>query len=225
MKSLLKIDIITCLLLDKRLDLWDGVRKSISGTFGIEPKPFLVGDGKLSVHMPYSHIDVEKIPTRLPQSTNYPTWYTKNCYNAYLSHKKILEQIYQSGEEILLLIEDDIIVEDDFVDIWNNSSDFFQNNKWDMLYFGCYHSPRDINVTPNVYKLNGAGGWHGVLMQRHMIPEILKYGSIGPMDEICGRFIHPKFNCYGIYPSIISQQSGYSFVERQNLIKPSRYSI
>ena len=216
----LPADKATCLLLDKRYDNFEHISDTISKYIDIEP--FIVGDGTRD--LVYSHIDIDEIPPRLIGSSNYPTWHTKQCYNAYLSHRKILEKAYKEKIDVLLL-EDDVFLEPDFEDIWNSSSKFFKENPWDMLYFGCYHSGMSEKITDNIYRLFRCAGWHAVIIKWYMIPPILNYGPIGPMDEICHRYIQPNYLCYGIYPSIISQCNGYSFIEQGNLDKPSRYKL
>ena len=72
-------------------------------------------------------------------------------------------------------------------------------------------------------KLHGSGGWHGVLLRKKIMEELVNAIPIGPYDWQMGEFYHNRYNCYGIYPSIISQKSGFSYVENSNLDKPSRY--
>lgn len=212
------------LILDKRLDNIAPLIKQITD-LDIPIDLFIAGDGTRKVD--YNHIDIQELPPRFPNSINYPTWWTRpNAYNAYLCHKKILEKAIKDNISNILLLEDDAFLEDDFEEIFNKAWNFLSNTSWDMIYFGGYHHTGSWEKTKNenVLRLKGSGGFHGVLLQKHIAEELLSFGPIGPTDWISGKFIHQLYNCYAIYPSIISQNDKqFSYVEGCELTKPSRY--
>lgn len=212
-----------CLLLDKRIEFWS----ELHGSFiqkGIGLQRFLVGDGGLNEH--YSHVDSGSLPDYYNGSTNYGTWYKSPApLNAWLSHRKIIEKSLLEGFDHVLIIEDDVFIEDDFDEVLWKAEPFFIENKWDAVYFGGYHNENSWRLTnnDNVIKLQGSGGWHGVLLSRPIMEELMQELPIGPYDWIMGQKYHQKYDCYAIYPSVISQKSGHSYVENSNLDKPSRY--
>lgn len=200
-----------------KLDLWHKLRI------------FTCGDGT-HPDLNYDHIDVKELPRILPNSTDYPTWRNKcHAYNAFLCHQKILKEALSSGYEYILMTEDDAIIEDDFHEILNKVSPDLETKNWSMLYLGAFHFPGSTIPTanPNLFKINQAGGFHGVILRRDIIAELVYNFSdgIGPIDWICGKFLHSVYDCYCVYPSIISQRDNiHSYVEDCILKKPDRYS-
>jgi GR25 family glycosyltransferase involved in LPS biosynthesis len=218
-----KIDKAVCMCLDRRIQNYNHINEQCQKYLGIEPQLFISGNSNLALN--YNRIDIRELPPKLRFSTSYPSWWTFGCYNAYLSHKQILEEFLDTPLETLLILEDDIQFEPDFAELYNTTIPILETVEWSMIYLGCYFTTRSrqISATKNIYRVDGVAGWHAVLLKRHIVEEVLKFGPIGPMDNICGRFIHQKYPCYGIYPSIITQQSGYSYIEGGYLNKKSRY--
>ncbi len=212
-----------CLLLDKRIDNWKEIQESFAKK-NINLQSFLVGDGKLDGYK-YSHVDVASIPPVYHNSINYRSWYRESTFNAWLSHRKIIQKSLEEGFDHVMIVEDDVFIEDDYDSILAKAAPFFKDNKWDMIYLGGYHNQDSWQLTTNenVIKLKGSGGWHAVILTELIMVKMLEFNPIGPMDWITGKYIHPDYDCYAIYPSIVSQKSGYSFVEESQLNKPSRY--
>ena len=218
-------DVSYVLTLVNRVMSYDRLHKECR-TKGFVPKMFLVGKND-DPEVAFDHDDVDELPPRFSNSINYPTWHSRpNAYNAWLSHRKILEKTLAEGKHSLLLLEDDATFEPDFDEIFRAIVPTLSKLKWDMLYLGGYHRPGSWTPTENknLIRLNGSGGWHGVIMKENVIRELLEFSPIGPMDWIAQNYVHPIFSCYAVYPSIISQIDGYSHVEGHELSKPSRYA-
>lgn len=217
------IDIAYCVILDKRIDFWPDLQKSFADK-GIDLKKFVVGDGKTLPEKEYSLIDIPEKPPLYNVTNFYPSWVTKtNAYNAFLSHRKIIDTCFLRRNKNVLIIEDDVFIENDFNEIINNIGDYFENNQFDLIQFGAYHSGKTQEILPNLLKTSDSGGWHGVLINNSIFRHLLSFLPVGPFDWICGQYIQNNYNCYSIYPSIISQKNGYSYVEGSELDKPSRY--
>ena len=215
-----------CLILDQRIGNWHDLKYSFMRQ-GINLQRFLVGDGHLKELYQYDHIDVKTLPPIYEDSINYETWYkSPNPYNAWLSHQKILRKTLMEGFQYVFMVEDDVIIEDDFGEILSKIEPFFDEHKWDAIYFGAYHNPTSWEPTSNenVIKVKGSGGLHACLLSEPLIQELIQLRPTGPIDWQLGQYFHNKYDCYAVYPSIISQSSGYSFVENSNLEKPSRYA-
>lgn len=213
----LKVTQVTCLVLDKRYNQWLQIQKQAK-ELGIEITPFIVGDGTDS--LVYDLIDnTDGQPASGLNSSRFFAW---------KSHKRIFELFMESHNSDLFLLEDDIYFTEDFTDIVEDNFSIF-SEEWDMLYYGCFYNHIDAKCSktkyPNVVRLNGSGGFHGVRIKRHVVEELLKFGPIGPYDWIAGKYIHPNYICYGFTPSIICQQDGYSFVEQGYLKKPDRHMV
>lgn len=216
------------LVLDKR---WDYVPQLVAN-FNVldlwhKCRLFVAGDGT-KYGLTYNHIDVKELPPRYPTSTDYPTWWARpNAYNAWLCHKKIFEEAYAAGYKYILLMEDDAVVEQDFHEILAKVEPTLEKLDWSMLYFGAYHYEGSSLPTenPNLLKAAGCGGFHGVVLRRDVIAELIhNFGNaIGPWDWVTGRYLHSVYNCYTVYPGIINQRDGiFSYVEDQVLQKPKR---
>jgi len=219
------INLAMCLTLDERIEELQRIKMEWH-KFGVWVEPFIVGKGNKLNKRLYDHIDIDKKPPVYTNSTNYPTWWKPNTYNAWLSHRKIFERFIQSELSILLLLEDDSFIEEDAKDILEDVSPYLDTIGWDMLYLGSYPNPGSWTPTQhkNIIRLCGAGGFHSVIMKDYVVKQLLEFDPIGPYDNLAGRYLHDRFNCYGIYPSIVSQKSGFSFIEESELQKPNRWS-
>jgi GR25 family glycosyltransferase involved in LPS biosynthesis len=212
-----------CLILDKRIDNWKDIHSQFL-TKGLNVQRFLVGNGSLQEE--YCHVDTPELPPAFSESINYETWWkTPNPYNAWISHRKIIGKSLAEGFDHVLILEDDVFIEDDFDEVLSKTKQFFKDHKWDAVYFGGYHNPNSWKFTTNdnVIKLAGSGGWHAVCLTRPIMEKLMTLPPIGPYDWTMGKYLHQQYDCFAIYPSIISQQSGFSWVEMGNLEKPSRY--
>jgi hypothetical protein len=208
-------------MLDKRISRAQNIKQQ-ANSLNIDVDFFICGNGNLDLK--YDHMDTIELPPRYSNSTEYPTWHRRpNAYNAWLCHKKIIINALENNCDFLLILEDDVIFEKDFVEIIDKTDDFFNNNSWDMIYFGWYSNGHLMPTNnPHVYKMNGGAGLHGILLTKKIMEILLQFDPIGPFDWICGTHINPSFNCYAMYPSIITQESGYSYIEGGNLEKPDR---
>lgn len=220
------VDKTVCLSLDRRMSRAMGI-KAEAKKFGLDVQLFIAGDGETLPRQTYDHID--QIDCDIPvyrESTTYPTWHNRdNAYNAWLCHKKIVTHAYLEDVERLLLLEDDILFEEDFEEIFTKANRVLKALTWDMIYFGWYSNGHIEPVSDHVYNMNGGGGFHGVLINRTIMNEMCKELPIGPFDWIAGQKYHSKYKAYAIYPSIITQEDGYSFVEGSDLKKPARDKI
>ncbi len=223
-----KVERAYALVLDKR---WDFVPQIIAN-FNVldlwhKCRLFIAGSGS-NEKLTYDHIDTKDLPPRYPNSTDYPTWWARpNAYNAWLCHKKIFEEAYAAGYKYILLMEDDAVVEKDFSEILAKVETTLDEIDWSMLYFGAYHYQGSSSPTnnPHLLKANGCGGFHGVIIRRDVIAELVHNfnQAIGPYDWLVGRYLHCMYNCYTIYPGIINQRDNiHSYVEDQILHKPPR---
>lgn len=215
-------DKIYGLYLDERIANYEKINNIV------EHEKFIAGKGVLLPKEEYDHIDTNDPPPIYLNSIQYATWFSRNsAYNAWLCHRKIFRKFYEDPDKpkTLLLFEDDIFFHSDWLAVLNldTVSPILKNKEWDMFYFGCYHNKKQEIINSNIFKLRGAGGFHAVGMTRDIVGELLEFPPIGPYDYIAGRYLHPKYNCYSVYPSVIDQVSGYSYVEGHNLEKPDRW--
>lgn len=215
-----------CLVLDKRINNWFKICKDWQ-QIGFPVIPYIVGDGSTLDNEVYSRIDIQQKPPLYNDTINYPTWINNySPYNAWLSHREIFKIFINECEnyEYLLLLEDDIYIEPDFHEILIKCEDDINQLEPDMLYLGSYNLKNTWSPTlnPNLLKCKGTGGFHSVLLKRKIVNQLLKFDPIGPYDWIAGNYLHHHFNCFCIFPCIVSQSSGWSFIENCELNKPAR---
>lgn len=212
------------LTLDKRLEDAKNLKTSLKSK-NIDAQLFVAGYPEKDTNIQYNYIDTLSFPPIYIGGIDYRTWYSRpNAFNAWKCHRKIFLEALENDVDNLFLLEDDSILEDDFDEILESCESFFKTRHWDMIYFGCYHNNNSIETSnENVLKMGGGGGFHAVLMNKEILNELVKAHPIGPFDWIAGKFLHSEYDCYAIYPCIISQKSGYSFVEGQDLTKPERF--
>lgn len=221
-----QINVAHCLTLDERIEELPRIKKEWA-KHNVWVEPFIAGKGKKLSRSLYDHIDIPEKPPILPLSTNYPTWRNgENAYNAWLSHRKIFEKFIQSELPILFLLEDDIEISDDFEEILTSVTPYLETIGWDALYLGAYH--REGTWVPtehkNLIRICGSAGFHSLLLKKHVVEALLELDPLGPFDELASRFLHGRFNCYSIFPSVVNQKSGFSHVEQSFLNKPDRYT-
>lgn len=210
------------LYLDERISNYNAVNKIVPH------EKFVAGKGKILPIEEYNHIDIQDKPPVYLNSINYATWHVRSsAYNAWLCHQKIFRKFYNDPEKPnrLLLFEDDIFFHSDWEAVLHleNVYNKLISLDWDMFYFGCYNNGKHLKVSDNVLKLNGAGGFHCVGMTREIVGKLLEFPPIGPYDWIAGKYLHSEYKCYAVYPTVVDQASGYSYIEGHNLEKPDRW--
>lgn len=214
---------VKCLVLDKRYDDWLVLNEQLKKNGIDNAVPFIAGRGEYD--LPYSMIDKEELPPLFYNSTTYPTWRNRpNAYSAWKCHKKMIED---SAGNDLLLLEDDAVLCDDFDELLEKSLSYLSETKlgWDMLYLGWYSNGHLIDTKhENVKRMVGGAGFHGVVLRGFATELLSKCYPTAPFDEIAGRLQKDGvLRAYAVYPSIIVQKSGFSYVEGSNLEKPERY--
>lgn len=220
----LNVDAVFCLCLDKRQDLWKPLVE-MTWDFGWNTTPFIVGDGVNLPNRMYDLIDENVFPPKLPESTNYMSWHNRpNAYNAWKSHKKIIDICLKEDYEKVMFMEDDILLSKNFNNDIKEIEEFFLNISFDMLYLGSYTDIKNIDKVDNrIFKLNGndCGGLHGLIVNKKILKKMSNFLPFGPFDWMCNKYLHKIFDCYVVYPSLILQKSGHSYVENSWLDKNS----
>lgn len=223
-KLLNLIDIAICSTLDKRYEQASELIKTSKSYLPnyLNVEPYIGGDGSRK-DIVYNRIDNNEYPPRLPYSINYPTWWNRpNNYNAWKCHRDMFQKGYDSNAEVMLMLEDDAQFEPDFTEIMNKVDSFFMSTEWDLIYLGSYINKSSETENEHVLRLWNGGGTHGLLIRRHILEILINMQPIGPFDWVLS-LIQPQIKAYAIYPSIITQRSGYSHIEGNILEKPDRY--
>ena len=211
--NLCDFDRIECICLDKRVEQWEELEKQFSDR-GALVNRFVVGKGSVLQKDQYDQIDEDEIP----DDNIWDNRFTKNAYFCHMSHRKILEKAKADGVKNILLLEDDCKLSDSFDKIINDvSNQMIELNicdKWDTFSFGQNITwGNATRVSKNILKLNGGVYcWHAIAINYTVYDELLSLPIIGPFDYLWANYIQPKFNCYGIWPSVALQKPGMSYV-------------
>jgi hypothetical protein len=130
-----------------------------------------------------------------------------------LSVYAMLAKFYATGEDRMLMLEDDCVLSDNALDQFEKSVRELPPT-WEMLYLGC--NIIENNARPysaNLAKTTGAWTTHAVGIRRSVAEAVLKAGidpGNGMMDDWFAKKIHPKGQSYVCKPMIAVQRPGYS---------------
>ncbi len=122
-----------------------------------------------------------------------------------LSHIKVLEKAIQDGVENLLILEDDIVFEDDFVEgIKNFLSDL--PDDWDALMFGGNHFIPPKVLHGNVCRCNFTGLTHAYVIRRRIMADLLnKFKTSSTHTDMTFAQEQRHYKVYAPHPFIVTQ--------------------
>ena len=228
--NLSDIDKIICLCLDKRVKLWSELDEQVKSIFGRPMQKFIVGDGQSLDGHAYDKVDNnEKPPSTQSGSkigglalstSNHPmpetskSWMNRpNAYNAWKSHKEMMNIVLDEGASNALFLEDDAYFTNDFVENLQQ----IEYEEWDGLWLGSYHrgnqSHYDMYEKFEIKLSQGHAGFHACILKRNVIEEVVKHPPIGPIDLILGSVISSRYDFGVCVPNLAIQRSTHSFVE------------
>lgn len=145
-----------------------------------------------------------------------------------LSHYFLLKKLYKSSNKISIILEDDIIIPNNFKYRLNNILNNLPN-KWDIIWLGgCNIKGKLINnmyIKPTTFKGTYNLCMHAYLVNNKSIPKILKYliPIYRPIDSQL-RVSFNKLNIYYVYPNLIFQNKNLISVRRKlDNLKQSKY--
>lgn len=205
-------DRIQCLCLDKRWKNWAHIEQEFA-TRGGKVERFIVGKGKVFPKNRYDHIDSrEVIPTWHPMFTN-------NASHCYVCHRKILEKAHEDKVNNILLLEDDLVIQPNFDEVVAKATQQIEEAQlpWDMLYYGAINRWANTErISENLIKMKFGGYcWHATAINQSLrdnIKDLLSLPPIGPFDVLSAFFFQPQHEVYAVWPPVVYQRPGHSFV-------------
>ena len=152
------------------------------------------------------------------------TKYIIGALGCKLSHLKIIIDANQNNYKQILILEDDFLLTNNFIQKFNDTIQNIHSNNIhiDMLYLGFSIVRKDPYIDTNIdnlKKLTNGHTTHAYLLNRsffqNIINEILKcYCEI----DVCYAKMQKKYNhIYGIYPCLITQMESYSDILNKNV--------
>jgi len=149
-------------------------------------------------------------------------WNHKGVAGCALSHRKVIELAKERQYSNFLVIEDDTVFCDDFLE----KLDFFMQqvpHDWDMLYFGGNHLGQLKAQNINVGKCTHTLTTNCYAMQSSMYEEVLKNlpdkveELKKPIDSLYTDFQkNENFNIYTFKPHLVWQDSIFSDIENKS---------
>jgi GR25 family glycosyltransferase involved in LPS biosynthesis len=145
----------------------------------------------------------------LPSSPNVPTDLKERRrgeIGCYLSHKRLLEHLATldvDPDAGHLILEDDVIIDDDFLSTWNEKAQHLPK-KWGLFYFGTGGNLRLGKANHGIANLVSCWGCYGFMVKHSMLPEILDHirTMYAPIDDML-QDKYKDFNAYAlVQPSI-----------------------
>jgi GR25 family glycosyltransferase involved in LPS biosynthesis len=207
-----KFDRIECVCVDNRQYSWKNLIKQFE-LRSAKVNKFIVGKGKLLPKGQYNQIDP------LKSAAGWGKQFTHNAYCCYLAHRAILEKAKKDNLKNLLILEDDCFLLENFDTILEQVNIQIEQTGtvWDTFTFGQNLKwGAATQVSENILKLNrSVYCWHAIAINQeynNMFDHLLNLPANGPFDYLYSVYTQPKFNCYGVWPSIAVQKPGFSYV-------------
>ena len=125
-----------------------------------------------------------------------------------LSHIYIWEEAIKNNYEYILVLEDDVILNDNFIQLFNK---YYKQvpNDWDILHLGSSWL-KGKQISKNILKTNNSVGAYAILFKLNTLKQLIKkkipiHTSI---DLEIGNFINEyKQNSYAFYPPLIKHNN------------------
>jgi len=226
------IDSIYVINLEERKDRWNKCIREFA-KYNIEENKIIRFDAfkpELEKHNISDYSEFNKI---LSRRSNY----IQGALGCKLSHMSILKKYINIPNKIILILEDDFKLCNDFLNKMDNNLlnlDKLQN--WNMCYLGFSmnykHNSTLINLNHentkfktninlelqnnldlinNIKILKKCHTTHAYLINTSFIPKLLNICNNEPKEiDVCYTIAQEKYNIYGIYPCLISQYSDHS---------------
>jgi GR25 family glycosyltransferase involved in LPS biosynthesis len=193
--------------LDKSKDRWSNLQPELKKLYPLPCIRWSATDGR---KLSEEQMVQEGIPPNmLPSDTSVKEEHKqgrKGEIGCYLSHKRLLEHLNtldvhpDAGH---LILEDDVVIDDDFLEVWNENVQYIPKN-WGLFYVGLRENVELGNVYHGIAELKKTWGTHGFIVKHSKIPEILKtiQPMYGPIDVIL-QDNYTKLNAYALVKSKI----------------------
>jgi GR25 family glycosyltransferase involved in LPS biosynthesis len=147
-------------------------------------------------------------------------WNHKGVAGCALSHRKVIQLAKEHNYNNFLVIEDDSIFTESFVQDFEFYIKQVPEN-WDMIYFGGNHLTPLKGINTNVGKCQHTLTTNMYAMKHTLYDTVLS--SIAPVVEGLDKpvdvlycDIQKKYNCYGFKPHLVWQDSIFSDIENKS---------
>lgn len=148
----------------------------------------------------------------------YPSESVKRqgIYGCYDSHKELLEKLLNDSDDFFLIMEDDVIINNDFEKIFNESVKTLPPD-WDMIYVGGWEVGDVISYNGFFNVANKVYTTHCYIVRKKFIPIILeKLAERKWKVDVLYSEVLNKGKCFMFNPKLAYQKEGFSDIENKN---------
>jgi GR25 family glycosyltransferase involved in LPS biosynthesis len=139
-----------------------------------------------------------------------------------LKHTWILKDAYKNGYDSVLILEDDVVLDIDFTNKFNEFKNQLPPN-WDLCWVGsCCNLHVKTTEGINVYQAIGSRCTHAYIVSKHCINKIIndiKYANDGADWYYNNLISEYNLNNYWFEPSLASQNTNYQTTIQNNEYK------
>lgn len=139
-----------------------------------------------------------------------------------LSHYNVIKNAKKQSYNQILVLEDDFLLCDNFIDKYNEIINIIENENIDlnMLYLGFSNyfknAYTDTSIT-NIKKMKNAMTTHAYILHNSFYNNVLNEIENSSYEiDVCYSYLQ-KNDIYGIYPCLISQQPSFSDILNRNV--------
>ncbi len=130
-----------------------------------------------------------------------------------LKHNHIWKTMVDEDIENVLVLEDDAILKDNFIEEFNKYSDEIPTD-YDLLWVGscCGLHAKPLEDGKHIYKKNGSRCTHAYLISKKCAIKMMEYHKINnsPADFMFNEAIQKySLNSYWLEPSLVSQNNAF----------------
>lgn len=184
----------------------------------------------------YNIINYERFDAIRPDLTKIdPVQYSKNnmklsknyiigALGCKLSHLSIINDAKINNYSKILILEDDFLLCNNFIEKYNNTIQNIDKNNidYDMLYLGfsiVRDNPYIDTSINNLKKLTNAHTTHAYILDKSFYNTIINEINTCHCEiDVCYAHMQKKYNnIYGIFPSLITQRASYSDIMKKDV--------
>lgn len=136
--------------------------------------------------------------------------------------RNIFYHSLRKGHKRILVFEDDIkIISDPGIAMPHVIEQLAPlNDYWDVLFLGVNtHEPFREFYSKNILPVQMGYGLHAVAYTHYAMAKLLKIfaADTNAIDIAIARHLQPQGNCYATYPLLVTQNNGYSNIQKKHM--------
>lgn len=154
-------------------------------------------------------VDGKKVTWDVQKMGNQTRYWNSGAFGCLLSHREAIRDAYVAGHERFLILEDDVILADNFSTVLSQIS---LPDDWYLLYLSANLSkPVTYKMGDKLYRITDGLGTHAIIWHRRAIEPCMQFlaGPYAPWDLYLSYF-QTFFPCYITAPGLADVRPGVS---------------